>query len=182
MIVIDVGCQQRETEESIHQLIDRYHPELLLGYDPDPALEEGTELIDGTVVIRRRAAGWISSGIQPVHFDGIRTGIDHRPHQPTHMVETVDIPNLIRALPTHEIILKLDCEGAEIEILTRLASEGGDTRLQLVLVEWHPTDLGTDHGRGWTRQQIRDFATTLRCPVEEWAYATTPVLTERELA
>jgi hypothetical protein len=51
-----------------------------------------------------------------------------------------------------------------------------DERLALALVEWHPVDLGTDHGRGLTRDGIRAFAARLRCPVEEWAWATEPVL------
>jgi hypothetical protein len=176
MIVIDVGCQHRESEESVHALIDRFHPELLLGFDPDPAMPEGIELIDGTVVVRRRAVGWYSPVSQPVEHDGIRTGIDHRPDRPTTMTDTIDIPTLLYALPPG-VILKLDCEGAELEILQELNDRELDTRLELLLVEWHPTDLGTDHGRGWTRQQIRDFTATLRCPVEEWAYATDPVLT-----
>ena len=175
MIILDVGCQERESEESIRRLIDRFHPELLLGFDPDPALVEGAELVDGTLVVRRQACGWTSSIRQPVEFDGIRTGIDHRLHRGTVLVDAVDIPALIQALPPG-VVLKLDCEGAELEILRSLRLMRLDERLALALVEWHPVDLGTDHGRGLTRDGIRAFAARLRCPVEEWAWATEPVL------
>lgn len=175
MIVVDVGCHEQPPEESVQQLIDRFQPELLLGFDPDPGLAEGIERIGETLVLRRRACVWTSSGYQPVEFKGICTGIDQRPERPTQLVPTVDIVGLVGALPPG-VVLKLDCEGAELEILGALHDDGADRDLALVLVEWHPVDLGTDHGRGWTREQIVAFARELRCPVEEWAYATTPVL------
>ena len=175
MIILDVGCQERESEESVRRLIDRFHPELLLGFDPDPALAEGAELVDGTLIVRRRACAWIDEQPQPVEHDGIRTGIDYRPDRSTELAEAVDVPALLWALPTGTI-LKLDCEGAELEILRSLRLMRLDERLALALVEWHPVDLGSDHGRGLTRDGIRAFAARLRCPVEEWAWATEPVL------
>lgn len=177
-IVIDVGCHYQPPEESVHRLIERFHPELLIGIDPDPDLDEGIEQVDGTTILRVRRVAWITAQPQPVEYDGICTGVDFTPNRPTVLTPAVDLLALLAMLPGRPI-LKLDCEGAEYELLGAIHDEGLDEELGLVLVEWHPADLATDHGRGWNRQQIVAFAGELRCPVEEWAYATTPVLAVR---
>lgn len=160
MIVVDVGCHPQGPEESVYKLVGKYAPDLLLGFDPFPELKEGTEVTPGgTVIIRRQLAAWIHDGYVPFQIDGICSGVDA---EAMAAVECFDLNRLIRTLPAGDIILKLDCEGAEYGLLRRLADENLDERLSLVLVEWHPPD--TAHGY-FVPPDVRPV---LRCPVEEW--------------
>jgi FkbM family methyltransferase len=159
VIVVDVGCAPQGSEESIPQLIDRFNPSVLFGFDPHPKTIEGTEQIGGTTVITRQAAMWTSRGRVRLAIpeDARCTGITDSPDGVE--VDAVDFVDFLEALPPGEVVVKLDCEGAEYPLLTYLAERGADSRLQLLVVEWH-------HGgfaRGWETDKP-----ALSCPVEEW--------------
>lgn len=167
MIVVDVGCYPHGPEESIHKLIDRFHPEILFGFDPFPALVEGVATVDGTVVVLRRAAAWTEAGVLPIRVEshdgvpGIATGVTTFGDPDRIEVEAFDLLGFLVALPAGAV-LKLDAEGAELPILRSVAARGIDERLSLVLVEWHPEELA--HGMFC---EVEDRPRLL-CPVEEW--------------
>jgi len=170
MIVIDVGCMTRGPEESVHKLAARFRPELLLGFDPDPGLEEGYCYNGPTLVIRRQACGWMAPGQLPVVLDGITTRVDTTlPQGGRVWVDCVDIGGLVMSLPK-PIVLKLDCEGSEDQILHSMMRRDADQRLELLLVEWHCRTCGTGGGTHADDCAIADMTTVdgLRCPVEEW--------------
>lgn len=162
MIVIDVGCHPQGPEESVYNLIERFQPDLLLGFDPYPELVEGVECVGDTLVVRRRVAAWTRADIMPIRVEGITTGLtmfgdpDHVP------VKSFDLPGLIEALPaTAGIVLKLDAEGVEYPILADIVERDIDLLLERVLVEWHPEETAHDM---WIEPRP-----VLRCIVEEWA-------------
>jgi hypothetical protein len=163
MIVVDVGCHPQGPEESVHRLIDRFSPDLLLGFDPDPSLAEGVERVGGTVVVRRRAPAWVDASQVRVVLDGITTGVEPHfaggPADDSVSMTAIDLPALLAALPDGEVVLKVDAEGVEYPLLRCLAASGLDRRLARVLVEWHPPE--TAHG-------LYDDRPELACPVEEW--------------
>lgn len=165
MIVIDVGCHPHPPEESVHVLVERFHPEILFGFDPFPDLVEGLECVGETLVVRRRLAAevgvgeigytvdGITSSIIPEFMDGIRVE-----------VECFSLAEFLRALPPVEVVLKLDAEGAEFLLLTDIYRKRLDERLALVLVEWHGD--GEDIvGPVLSRDALLEC---LRCPVEAW--------------
>lgn len=159
-IVVDVGCKSHEAEVSIPKLIDRFDPQLLLGFDPHPQLGEGVSCMVNTTVVTRRAAAWTCNGSLAFRFDGTRSAPNR------HAMNTVpcfDLSALLRlALPPVGIVLKLDIEGGEYRILDHLLRTGADRLLALVLVEWH--ELDREHRRGQRARLERE----LRCPVEPW--------------
>lgn len=165
MIVIDVGCakhrsHQGEDTDSVRQLIARFHPSLLLGFDP--AAKRSNRKIGDTRVRVTAAAAWTRTGTVPFVWDGnplVRRTDDALPDGTVFdLVPCSDLAEVIIGLGSAEpIVLKLDCEGAEYELLTHLIQRDVDRLLELVLVEWHGPAL---HANGITR--------TLACPVEVW--------------
>jgi hypothetical protein len=96
------------------------------------------------------------------------------------MFDCFDLANFIAELDisAHQIILKMDAEGAEYTLLPHLAERGVDVRLKLAIVEWHCEECGlggngrhrencTADKQWWTerRNGIEDL---MRCEMAEW--------------
>lgn len=156
MIVVDIGCMPHNNDRSIEPLIDRFHPDVLFGFDPHPDLVEGVEVNAGTVIVLRRLAAWLHEGTVPLKVDGICTGVDPQGEQ---TVPCFSLVAFLRSLPVDGLVLKVDVEGGEYPLLAALAVAELDARLGRVLVEWH--DGAFAHGFETERP-------VLRCPVEEW--------------
>jgi hypothetical protein len=146
VIVIDLGCAPHHVP-SVEHLVERFHPEVLYGFDPLLS-RASTRHVDGTHCVLSRSAAWTHDGHVAVHDAGWGTRVAD---DPEGTAPCIDIAAFIAGLLPAEIVLKLDVEGSEYPILERLKAEGLDRSLQLVLIEWHG------------EERIR-----LRCPVEEW--------------
>jgi len=167
VIVVDLGCATQGGDESIGPLIDRYDPDLFLGFDPWPDLVETAEFDDGTMVVLKRIAAWTYTGRVPYTRDGLRSRTIDVPDRT--MVRCFDLAVFLQALPADELIVKFDVEGAEVPLLEHLYARGVDSRISTALVEWHDTkpywpDDFTDR-----RNRLLK---ALRCPVEEWGSGT----------
>ena len=179
MIVVDLGCFPHRDHISIEPLLERYHPDVLYGFDPWPGLVEGETYVGMSRVVLHRKAAWIEDGeIEFARLRGLRSWDStvmkaknsRREWSGAGEVVTVpcfDFPAWLRGLPEQPVV-KLDVEGAEFPILERLHEEGTDAGIAELLVEWHD-------------EKMADFAerkaallSVLRCPVSEWeAPATT---------
>lgn len=139
MIVIDVGCASFEGARSIPELIVRFNPDVIYGFDPN---RDEVAIRTSVRVERSYAAAWTYDGTVGFYQDSTTSRVSDFPSK---QVPCIDLARFIGELPEDEIVLRLDCEGAEHRLLEHLHETGADERLSLVLVEWH-----------------------LRCPVEEW--------------
>lgn len=134
-VVVDVGCAARAGDESVHKLIERFHPSLLIGYDP--GARSATYEWHGTQVMIFPLAAWTHDGWVGWYEkgnDGIESfGVDD------DGVETqVPCVNLATVLRKHDdVILKMDAEGAEYVLIPHLVSTGAIERVSLLLIEWH---------------------------------------------
>lgn len=171
MIVVDIGCETHAgkgrlagAEESIYKLIRRFEPDYLLGFDP---------LLPGSSSSRRRRtritlepwAAWLYNGRVQMHSRGDGSGITH---DGATSVPCFDLPAWLEVAlrGPHEVVLKLDCEGAEYPLLHAICNRGIDKALSLVLVEWHENldREGDFPSYGWHLMGRPELA----CPVEEW--------------
>ncbi len=166
MIVVDLGCETQMTDRSIEPLVERFAPDLLLGFDPaaTPPLQS---VVSGTHVVVERKAAWVEDGT--VEFSA-RTGIEGTlmtdSNAWTGHAETVqcfDFSEWVRALDTRDVIVKMDIEGAEVPVLEKLVADGTDALIGLLLVEWHDWLFGDDFAE--RRAKVEAM---LRCPVEVW--------------
>ncbi len=141
--VVDLGCyahpdHQGMSQNSVAQLIDRFRPERLYGYDPvqHPAFFEE----NGCWVHLQPLAAWT--------YDGT-VGWDPRAGQPLtasigigtdHTVQCFDLAAYLLHQPS-PVILKVDVEGGEYDLLEHVLARGCADKIDKLLVEWHRADL-----------------------------------------
>jgi Methyltransferase FkbM domain len=162
--VIDVGCARYGGDFSIERLIDKFHPDVLYGFDPswDESMFTPWDGITTKVIVSKRAA-WTHSGQVRFLDDGLNGQIGDAEHWP--FVPCVSLARFIRQLSTaDEVILKMDCEGSEYELLEHLMFKGVDERLSLAWIEWHPRGVADPAER---RASIER---RIRCPLDEWLW------------
>jgi FkbM family methyltransferase len=133
-VVFDIGCLDWGTETSIDKLIERYQPDVFYGYDPHPEQRKTTFERGKTLVMLDRAAAWKNNGTLRIDVDSTRT---HVAVPGEVSVRCFDLAAVIRAEADAEIILKLDCEGAEYVLLPHLISTGAIHLVDELLIEWH---------------------------------------------
>jgi hypothetical protein len=141
MIVIDVGAQHHPPEESTYFLADHFHPEKLYAFDIGRGYKTGVEQYKGTKIVRERVGAWVDDQGMAYTDNGMCSGINSRGEG---RVETFDLAEFIRNLGG-DLVVKLDCEGAEYVICPHLVNTGVDQQIGLLLVEWHPPHLA----HGW---------------------------------
>lgn len=180
MIVVDIGCQPQDSEESIYKLCEAYRPTILYGFDPHPDLVPGVELHEyprersgrrshaqrqgragPTVIVRSRLAAWTNDGFVAYREDGIRSGVVPE-FQSSAVVPCFDLVAWLKTLPMPdvEVILKMDAEGSEFPLLWALYDSGLDLLIKEALIEYHPGETAN----GLFSQD----RPPLRCPVDDW--------------
>lgn len=165
-IVIDVGCARHGGDYSIERLIDAYHPELLVGFDPAPNFQDAMpEERHGTTVVLYAEAAWTFDGEVMFSGEGLVAHVGGPARQQERgtqrMVPCVDLARVIMDLGEGDLVVKFDCEGGEFDLLEHLIATGADKRCERILVEWHPV------GEGERRHRIE---TTIGCQLEQWRW------------
>jgi hypothetical protein len=170
VIVIDVGCAKYGGDESIPYLIEEFSPRVLYGFDP--ACESTTYHVGDTLVVTQPWAAWTEDTMVGFVHEGLRGRVKKGGK------ETVafDLSKLILDFDD-DIVLKLDCEGAEYTLLPHLRDTDADLRLKLIWCEWHCPKCGT----GWFsaddecgrcnlyRPGFRsDLEESMRCEMHQW--------------
>lgn len=163
-IVIDVGSAEWGTERSIEALITRFHPRLLIGFDP--VQEKKSYSIADTKIEIIDAAAWNRSGVEPLWGSGTRaTLIEPHPTGSSRQIKTVDLAVFIRDL-AESVILKLDCEGAEYTLISHLIATDVIRQVEAILVEWHQLEFPT---RMTERQTFERVLGELGVGLELWS-------------
>lgn len=167
-IVIDIGCARYGGDYSIERLIERFRPDVIYGFDPNPeGLFEAAMSADQRegrsvrVCLDNRAA-WTFDGEIGFRADGLNSWVTSDPG--AEKVVCFDLARFIGELEGESIVLKLDAEGAEYDLLPHLIATGTDELLSLASVEWHVRGIEDAEGRR------RAIEAGIRCPLEEWPY------------
>lgn len=163
--VIDVGCARWGGDYSVERLLEMFRPDVLHGFDPVPTVSEAMPATahaapGGVTAIQlHRMAAWTYDGEIGYVKDGLTSHITDEPDAPR--VRCIDLARFIAEQPEGPVVLKLDCEGAEIDLLEHLLTRMVTERLTRVLVEWHP----------WNEpKRRRAIERALKCPVEQWRW------------
>lgn len=167
MIVIDVGCARWGNDYSVERLIEMFHPDVLIGFDPASKVAEAMPagldmLAGGTNVMLRREAAWLYDGQIGYREDGLNSWVTDDPEAPT--VRCVDLARVIEQMPEGPVVLKIDAEQAEYELLDHLLDTGAVARLSRLLVEWHP------RGEGQWRRSIEERLRKADVVTEQWRW------------
>jgi FkbM family methyltransferase len=178
-IVVDLGCYAHPGQDSIRPLVERFRPSVLYGFDPLLSLRERESVLQGSRVVLSPRAAWLHDG--EVEF---RAGKGHYRDASTVMrerddqgewgtgfdglkVPCFDLAGWLEGLPKAKLVVKMDVEGAEYPLLERMIDRGVDSRVSVLLIEWHEFD-----GSQGRRAEI---LRRLRCGrVRQWHGADSP--------
>ena len=147
-IVVDLGCFPQNGADSISALRKEYNPHVIYGFDP--MLEVDTQVeVDGTAVILKREVAWVEDGTLMFHPDGSASRIGAYGFE----VTCFDFSTWLASYKgtDDEVFVKMDIEGAEVQVLEKMKADGTDALVDELLVEWHGTEVDG-----------------LACPVREW--------------
>ncbi len=151
-VVVDLGCADFGSQNSVTSLIDEYKPKRLYGFDPHPLMSDSTTRYNGTTIELRQQAAWLYDGDVAYHENITRSHIGEGDEQ----VPCFDFSAWLASLGEH-VILKMDVEGAEVALLERMLDDGTDQLVDELVVEWHEDS-----------DRTRSLATRLSCPIRQW--------------
>ncbi len=147
-VVVDIGCMTYPgypEDESMLKLIDRFRPEVYYGFDPHPAQNEydgsaGSYTPQAVTIVRRQAA-WTYDGtlgliVPPAVINPLRTHTTEMAPPKETRCKCFDLSRWLWGLH-QDVVLKLDCEGAEYELIEHLEQTGAMGFVTLLLVEFH---------------------------------------------
>jgi len=148
VIVVDIGCMSyaaHPEDESMMKLIRRFQADFYYGFDPHPAQAEYDGWAWTATTIVRREAAWIYDGevgftMPPAVLNPLRSSIVLEDSFTT--VKCFDLARWIAIMRLQwgfdeRVILKMDCEGAEYDLIEHLEKTEGMSYVDLLLVEWH---------------------------------------------
>lgn len=158
-VVIDVGCARYNGDYSLERLVEEFDPTVVYGFDPNWDGEMTCET--GVPTHIYAIAAWTYDGVHHFHADGLNSCLTLNEEMP--QVPCMDLAAFIARLPAGaRVIVKMDCEGAEYELLEHMIDCRVDALLELLWVEWHPDKMDPD---GKRRAEIeREVA----CEIKEW--------------
>lgn len=173
MIVVDLGCMPHGHEVSIDPLVERFHPEVLYGFDPYLNGHAKTYEIGDTRVELDSRAAWIFNGeiewvrtTGPIAWDSTvmreKNSRAEWMRGEIHTVACFDVSEFVLGLPEPPVV-KFDIEGAEFPILEHMHETGADQACESILVEWHDKKMNGDFDK--RRQRLQRV---LRCGLELW--------------
>lgn len=157
-VVVDVGALDWMGDASIEKLVDLYSPDRLFAFDPYPEFIEKEWTLGRTMIIQRREAAWTANGNVLLVLDGTSSRVSQ---MGDYEAPCFDLASFLESFVGDEVILKLDCEGAEYTLLDALWGRGIDLRLERILIEWHGDDESSVRARD-------SLLARLRCSVEDW--------------
>ena len=148
-IFLDCGAHKGESLEKFKKTVWDSHEYQVHSFEPNPVLWEGLEKLD---TILHKEAAWVINGETDFYLaestDGstlmkgkITGNVDY---DIPIKVEAIDLSGWIMENFTKEdhIILKLDVEGAESEILSKMIIDGSIDYIDTLFVEFHYKKVG----------------------------------------
>ena len=164
MIVVDLGCAHQAGMDSLFTLWERFSPDILYGFDPLWTAEMETP---PRCVIRPSAAwtfdGRVMLGTGAWGMDAtlMKEKAGGGEWEQSRRVPCFDFSRWLRDLGVAAVV-KMDIEGAEYLILSKMIEDGTDRLMSLLLVEWHD-----DKMPGMEPERLR-LLSELACEVEGW--------------
>lgn len=167
-VFIDLGCGDGDTAKEFRNWKSlAYHPDIqweMYGFDPQDFSEEW---VKHPWVEFSHQAAWIYDGGVEFSINGIGSTVmkekDTWDKGKKITVPCFDFSKWLEQFRGDHVIIKMDIEGAEGPVLTKMIQDGTDDIPHLMLIEWHDVKM-VDRGYKSNRDWIWD---NLRC---KWVY------------
>lgn len=169
IIFVDVGCNDGDTIRQFrnwHHLAYSGYDLEMYGFDPDPRmLELWTERPEKDTLFVNKAA-WINDGQIELNMaeDSISSTVmpEKEVEGETVKVDCFDFSEWLKKFRENRVIIKMDIEGAELPILTKMIADGTDHIPTLTMVEWHDGKMPKyESNKDWI---LKNYSSRLR----EW--------------
>lgn len=179
-IVIDVGCATHGGDQSLQTLVDELNPLEIWGFDP--AARDRGYVVGETTIIESTSAAWIFDGLIGFKIASLGGHVTAKEPATTPCIDLARFILDMQIPPHTPLIVKMDCEGAEYELVPHLASTGADLKIDMLMIEWHCDGCGygiwnwdDPHPDGCKANQemwrVRRAATEalVKCPTGGWS-------------
>lgn len=165
-IYIDLGCYDGDTILQFRNWRYLKYGKnvewMTYGFDPNPEFKKAWKQHERPDTIFKRSAAWTEDG--ELEFTQAP-----RPDRSTVMKEKVnwgegnvltvpcfDFSTWLKQFRGKHVLLKMDCEGAELPILTKMIEDGTDDIANLTMVEWHDGKMPQyKSNKGWIWENYR---------------------------
>lgn len=168
MIVVDLGCADRDEWRSLESLATVYEPDVIYGFDPSPSLNVHRKKVCGVPVRLARKAAWLYDGtvsFEDKLISGRDGPIGYAPDTDRSLGRIGTIGEGDTTVPCFDFsawlaehgpaIVKMDIEGAEYELLGKLVADKTIRLVTQLIVEWHD-------------EEDPKLTRLLGCPVVTW--------------
>lgn len=130
---------------------DSYKDWIAYGFEPNPAMERKWKRHIKEDTIIKKEAAWTTDGVitlsigQPYYKSSVMKEKKDYQEGKKMVVPCFDFSKWIEQFRGDTVILKMDIEGAELPILTKMMEDGTDTIPTVTFVEWHDGKMPTYH-------------------------------------
>lgn len=161
-VYIDLGCNNGDTVLGFRNWrFLKYDPETeweIHAFDPTSYKEWQRHQNDHTHFHKK--AAWIEDGDIDFSEYGIGSTVMKEKRDwdkgIVRRVQCFDFSKWIEQFRGDHVILKIDIEGAELPVLTKMIEDGTDDIADLTMVEWHDGKMPTyDSNKGWIWENYR---------------------------
>lgn len=154
-VFIDLGCYDGDTILQFRNWKAlKYEPDepwMMYGFDPNPNFVKQWQRHARLDTIFAQKAAWIEDGememtiSKPAYRSTVMKEKVNWGEGLTIKVPCFDFSMWLDQFEDDHVILKLDVEGAELPILTKMIKDGTDKIPALTMVEWHDGKMPTYH-------------------------------------
>lgn len=133
----------------LNTMVGQYDDWMVYGFEPNPELErEWIRHVKEDTIIEQKAA-WIEDGSVELSVNETWYKSSVMPEKQDYhegrliTVPCFDFSEWIKQFVNHTVLLKVDTEGAELPILTKMIEDGTDNIPMMTFVEWHDGKMPT---------------------------------------
>jgi FkbM family methyltransferase len=171
-IFIDAGANDGCSVKKFRQIIDKNNQFMIYSFEVDPIFSACFDNIKNHMFINK--AVWIKNGKQKFYRssailkDGgtlIKEKITGELDKKNPLlVDTLDFSKwIIENLSIEDyIILKMDIEGAEYKVISKMIKDGSFSYIDELYIEWHRSKIGI------TKKEHNELIEKIKIPMKKW--------------
>lgn len=150
-IYIDAGCFDGDTVEQFRNWRKIAFPDKkaweIYAFDPNPAFQDRWKVVEDEHTHFDLKAVWTGEGIMPFAIEGTTNPLGSTlmsgkkkiwDNSEKVNVQSFDFSNWLKQFKDDFVVVKMDIEGAEFPVLSKMMSDGTDKICDYLMVEFHP--------------------------------------------
>lgn len=150
-IYIDLGCYDADTVLQFRNWrLLKYPPEekwMCYGFDPNPNFIKKWERHERADTVFQQKAAWVEEGeieftiSKPAYKSTVMKEKTSWDDELVIKVPCFDFSKWVEQFRGDHVVIKMDIEGAELPVLSKMIKDGTDDIAAITLVEWHDAKM-----------------------------------------